>query len=156
MVLRLKRNSPIFRHVSYFEGGGGMSGLTMINTKHVPNCCSPNAAANIRILFEPMSSHVPDPPPAPPLPSSTSAPSFLPHPDFSCQMITHTINTPPHQPLHPPPTKHRGEHVALTLKCDIMCSSSNLHILIHKATNLNPPPKRLSLSLSLEPEHTSM
>ncbi len=28
--------------------------------------CSPNAAVNIRIHFEPMSLHFPDPPPAPP------------------------------------------------------------------------------------------
>lgn len=31
-------------------------------------CCSANAAVNIRILFEPMSSHFSDPPPAPPPP----------------------------------------------------------------------------------------
>lgn len=38
--------------------------------------CSANAAVNIRILFEPMSVHFPDPPPAPP-------PSFPSHPPVS-------------------------------------------------------------------------
>lgn len=58
------------------SGGGDVSGQTTINTKHVPNAASPNPAANMRILFGPMSCHFPDPPldppPDPPPPSSSS------------------------------------------------------------------------------------
>lgn len=56
-------------------GGGDVGGLIPFCASLCAKRCCPNAAANIRILFEPMSLHFPDPPPAPP-PSSPLFPAF--------------------------------------------------------------------------------